>query len=50
MVYLISGLRWSFFGTADVDIRISLAAIILFTLAGIAVAAWIFRTGYRIRN
>ena len=50
VVYLISGLRWSFFGTADVDIRISLAAIILFMLAGLAVVAWIFRTGYRIRN
>jgi ABC-2 type transport system permease protein len=31
VVYLISGFRWSFFGTADVAIGVSLAAIGLFT-------------------
>mgnify|MGYP000532501474 CR=1 FL=1 len=31
VVYLISGFRWAFFGTADVSIGLSLAAIGLFT-------------------
>ena len=49
-VYLISGFRWAFFGTADVGVGFSLAAIGLFSLACLAVIAWIFRTGYRLRS
>ena len=50
VVYLVSGFRWSFFGTADVNIAVSLAAIAGFTLACVAVVWWIFRTGYKIRS
>ena len=50
VVYLISGFRWSFFGTADVPIGISLVAITVFTSLCLAVIAWIFRTGWRIRQ
>ena len=50
VVYLISGLRWSFFGTADVSIHYSLFAIGIFTLICITIIGWIFRTGYRLRN
>ena len=50
VVYLISGFRWSFFGTADVGIGISLFAIALFTGICLAVIWWIFRTGWRIRQ
>lgn len=50
VVYLISGFRWSFFGTADVGIGVSLAAIALFTSACLAIIWWIFRTGWRIRQ
>ena len=49
VVYLISGFRWAFFGTADVPIFWSLAAISLFTLLCIAIIGWIFRTGYKLR-
>ena len=49
VVYLISGFRWSFFGTADVSIGVSLLAIGAFTLACLLVIGWIFRTGYRIK-
>ncbi|SEW39929.1 ABC-2 type transport system permease protein [Cognatiyoonia koreensis] len=49
VVYLISGFRWSFFGTADVPIALSLGAISLFTLLCMTVIWWIFRTGWRIR-
>ncbi len=50
VVYLISGFRWSFFGAADVPIVISLAAIGGFTVLCLAVIAWIFKTGWRIRS
>jgi len=50
ILYLVSGFRWTFFGTADVPLAASLAVMagaILIPLAGIA---WIFRTGYRLKN
>ena len=49
VVYLISGFRWSFFGIADVDVRISLAVIAIFLAACLGVVSWIFRTGYRLK-
>ena len=50
VVYLISGFRWAFFGMADVPVGWSLLAIAGFTLACLAVIAWIFRTGWRLRS
>jgi ABC-2 type transport system permease protein len=50
VVYLISGFRWSFFGTADVPIGVSVAAICVFMVACLGVIALIFKTGWRIRN
>lgn len=49
VVYLVSGFRWSFFGTADVPIGVSLLAISLFTLACLGVIGLIFRTGYKLK-
>jgi ABC-2 type transport system permease protein len=50
VVYLISGFRWSFYGTADVGVWVSLAAVAIFFLACLAVVGWIFRTGYRLKG
>ena len=50
VVYLVSGFRWSFFGQSDVSIGWSLLAIAAFLTACLAVIAWIFRTGYRLKN
>lgn len=50
VVYLISGFRWSFFGTADVAVGISLAAIATFTIVCMIVIWWIFKTGYRLKS
>lgn len=50
VVYLVSGFRWSFFGIADVPVGVSLLAIAGFTVAGLAVVAWIFRSGWRLRR
>jgi ABC-2 type transport system permease protein len=50
VVYLVSGFRWSFFGTADVGVSLSLLMTATFLVAAMAVVAWIFRTGYRLKN
>lgn len=50
VVYLISGFRWSFYETSDVGVGVSLAATLGFLLICLAVVAWIFRTGYRLKN
>ena len=50
VVYLVSGFRWSFFGTADVRIEISLAITLLFLAICLAIVTWIFKTGYRLKN
>ena len=49
VVYLISGFRWSFYGMADVSLALSLAMTALFLAVGLAVVAWIFKTGYRLK-
>lgn len=50
VVYLISGFRWSFFGTADVGVGISLAATLGFFVVCLLVVGWIFKTGYRLKS
>jgi ABC-2 type transport system permease protein len=50
VVYLISGFRWSFFGTSDVGVEISLGMTVGFLAICIVVVAWIFKTGYRLKN
>jgi len=49
VVYLVSGFRWSFYGVADVHLGLSLGMTLAFLLASMAVVAWIFRTGYRLK-
>lgn len=49
VVYLISGFRWAFYGKADVNIGISLAAILGFLIACLLVIRWIFHTGYKMK-
>ena len=50
VVYLISGFRWSFFGKGDVPIGISLGVTFGFLILCLAIIAWIFRTGWRLKN
>jgi len=50
VVYLISGFRWSFYGLADVSLAVSLGMTLLFLAAALAVVAWIFKTGYRLKT
>ena len=50
IVYLINGYRWSFYGTSDVSVVLSFAMTFAFFVACLAVIAWIFRTGYRLKT
>jgi ABC-2 type transport system permease protein len=50
VVYLISGFRWSFYGSSDVGVLISLSVIVGFLGAGLALVSWIFGTGYRLKT
>ena len=49
VVYLVSGFRWSFFGTADVSVGLSLAMTGLFLAVCLGTITWMFRTGYRLK-
>jgi ABC-2 type transport system permease protein len=50
IVYLVSGFRWSFYGTADVGVGVSLAMTLGFFAICLALVWCIFRTGYRLKS
>jgi ABC-2 type transport system permease protein len=50
VVYLVSGFRWSFYGTSEVGIAVSVGMTLAFLVACMAVTAWMFRTGYRLKG
>lgn len=50
VVYLVNGFRWSFHGTADVHMGISLGMTLAFLVGCLAIVSWMFKTGYRLRN
>ncbi len=50
VLYLVSGFRWSFFGTGDVSIATSLFAIFLFTIMCVSIIILIFKTGYKLQT
>lgn len=50
IVYVVSGFRWSFYGTSDVGVGVSLAATAGFFALCLVLVWWIFRTGYRLKS
>jgi len=50
VVYLVSGFRWSFFGKGDVDIGLSLGVTLGFLVVCLGIIAWIFKSGWRLKN
>jgi ABC-2 type transport system permease protein len=50
VVYLISGFRWSFYGLADVSLALSLGMTLAFLALALGVIAWMFKTGYKLKN
>jgi ABC-2 type transport system permease protein len=49
VVYLISCFRWSFYGTADVSVGLSVSMTLLFLILCLTAVWWIFKTGYRLK-
>ena len=50
VVYLVSGFRWSFYENSDVSITTSVVMITVFMFLCLAIIAWIFKTGFRLKN
>ncbi len=50
VVYLISAMRWSFYGAADVNVWVSVGATFGFLIACVTAIWWIFRTGYKLKS
>ena len=50
VLYLVSGFRWSFFEISDVRVGVSLLMVIVFLSACIGVVAWIFKSGYKLKQ
>ena len=49
IVYLVSGLRWTFYGSSDVNIWVSFGITLAFLAVCVGVIAFIFKTGWRLR-
>ncbi|NIJ08256.1 ABC-2 type transport system permease protein [Sphingomonas vulcanisoli] len=50
IVYLVNGLRWAFYGIADVNIAIAAGIICLFLVGCAGIVTYIFTTGWRLRT
>ncbi|MCR9179709.1 MAG: ABC transporter permease [Erythrobacteraceae bacterium] len=50
IAFLVSGLRWTFYGTSDVPIAVSLGLTLGFLALCVMIIAVIFRTGWRLRE
>ncbi|MBA3666170.1 MAG: ABC transporter permease [Sphingomonas sp.] len=50
VVYLVSGFRWTFFGTADVPVLASVTVMLAIIAACLTAIIWVFKTGYRLKQ
>jgi ABC-2 type transport system permease protein len=50
IVYLVNGLRWTFYGASDVSIGVSLGITLTFLAICVSIIAFIFKTGWRLRE
>jgi len=50
VVYLISGMRWAFYGTSDVNVAISIGMTAGFLAVCTTAIWWIFKTGYKLKS
>jgi len=50
VVYLISGFRWSFFGTSDVAVEVSVGMTLVFLGACLLLVRWMLKSGYKLRS
>lgn len=49
VVYLVSGFRWSFYGSSDLSVGVSLGMTLGFLVLCLGIVWWIFKTGYRLK-
>jgi ABC-2 type transport system permease protein len=50
IVYVISGFRWCFYGSADVSIGVSFGIVIGLSLVSMLGIVWIFKTGWKLKS
>jgi len=50
VLYLVSGFRWSFYEIADVSPVVSFVTVLGFLAVCLGITAWIFKTGYKLKN
>lgn len=50
VLYLVSGFRWSFYGTSDMGVHLSLMLILAFLVLFSLIIVWMFRTGYGLKD
>ena len=50
VLYLVSGLRWSFYEISEVSVMLSLASILIFMFSCLAVVYYLFKTSYKLRS
>ena len=50
VLYLISCFRWSFYGTADLSVGLSVTMTVIFLMFCLTAVWWIFKTGYRLKT
>ncbi len=50
VLYLVSGLRWSFYEIAEVNVLVSLFGVLAFMLSCLGVVLYMFHTGYKLRS
>lgn len=50
VLYLVSGLRWSFYEIAEVNVWVSLGSVLTFLLICFSIVVWMFKTGYKLRS
>ena len=50
VLYLVSGLRWSFYEISEVSLTLSLTSILVFLFICLGIVYYIFKTGYKLRS
>ena len=50
VLYLVSGLRWSFYEISEVNVWVSMVSVIAFMLICLSIVIYLFRTGYKLRS
>jgi ABC-2 type transport system permease protein len=49
VVYLISAMRWAFYGTSDVNVMLSVGMTCAFLVVCMTFIWWVFKTGYKLK-